>query len=109
VEIQEIFVNSDNDSEYDSEESDYDSDSEELLSKLVPFKNAESEDPLPTDEVPGPSDDGGGDGGRPTVGELQQVCSSWNAASHFTHSEPAVHFDESQLRAQSHLPSPSEA
>ena len=54
-----FFVNSDNESEYECQESDSDSDSEELNSNLVAIENPESEDPLSTDEVPGPFEDAG--------------------------------------------------
>ena len=63
--------NSENDSENDSEESDSDSDSEELPPNLVAIETPESEDPLLTDKVPGPSEDAGGDVGRAIVGEVQ--------------------------------------
>ena len=90
VEILEIFLNSDNESEYESQESDSDSDSEELPPNLVAIENPESEDSLSTDEVLGPFEDAGGDGGRPTVDEVQEFCGSWKAASHFTPPGPAV-------------------
>ncbi|KAK6304383.1 hypothetical protein J4Q44_G00249690 [Coregonus suidteri] len=109
VEILEIFVNSDNESEYETEESDSDSDSKELPPNLMGIENPESEDPLPTDKVPGPSEDAGGDGRRPTVGEVLEVCGSWKATSHFSPPGPAVGFDESQSGVKSPLPSPSAA
>ncbi|XP_045072024.1 piggyBac transposable element-derived protein 4-like [Coregonus clupeaformis] len=101
VEILEIFVNSDSESE--SQKSD--SDREELLPNLVAIENPESEDPLSTDGVPGSPEDAGGDGGRPTVDEVHEVCGS----CHFTTPGPAVCFDESQSGVQSPLLSPSEA
>ena len=100
VEILEI-------SEYESRGSD--SDSEELPPNLVAIENPESEDSLSTDEVPGPFEDAGGDGGRPTVDEVQEFCGSWKAASHFTPPVPAVCVDESQSGVQRPLPFPSEA
>ncbi|XP_064868624.1 piggyBac transposable element-derived protein 4-like [Oncorhynchus nerka] len=56
------------------QESDSDSDSEELPLNLVAIENPESEFPLSTEEVPGPFEDAGGDGGRPTVDEVQEFC-----------------------------------
>jgi hypothetical protein len=48
-------------SEYESQELDSDSDSEELPPNLVAIEDPESEDPLSTDEVPGPFEDAVGD------------------------------------------------
>ena len=48
AEILEIFINSDNESEYENQESDFDSDSEELPPNLVVNENPESEGSLPT-------------------------------------------------------------
>uniref|UniRef100_A0A674BS31 PiggyBac transposable element-derived protein domain-containing protein n=1 Tax=Salmo trutta TaxID=8032 RepID=A0A674BS31_SALTR len=56
-----------------------------------------------------PFEDAGGDGGRPTVDEVQGFCGSWKAASHFTPPGPAVCFDESQSGVQRPLPFPTEA
>ncbi|XP_024002130.1 piggyBac transposable element-derived protein 4 [Salvelinus sp. IW2-2015] len=109
VEILEIFVNSDNESEYETEESDSDSDCKELPPNLMGIENPESEDPLTTDKVSGPSEDAGGDGGTPTVGEVLEVCGSWKATSHFTPPGLAVGFDESQSGVKSPFSSPSAA
>jgi hypothetical protein len=73
------------------------------------IENPESEEPLSTDKVPVPFDDAGGDGGRPTMDEVQGFCGSWKADSHFTPPGPAVCFDESQSGVQRPLPFPSEA
>jgi hypothetical protein len=73
------------------------------------IENPESEDPLYTDKVPVPFEDAGGDGGRLTVDEVQELCGSWKAASHFTPPGPAVCFDETQSGVQCPLPLPSEA
>ena len=59
--IPEILINSDN---------EYDIDSEELPPNFVTIESPESEEPFPTDKVSGHSVDAGGDGGRPTVGEV---------------------------------------
>ena len=59
-----------------------------------------------SNKVPVPFEDAGGDGGRPTVDEVQEFCGSWKAASHFTPPGPAVCFDESQPGVQRPLPFP---
>uniref|UniRef100_A0A8C7LTA0 PiggyBac transposable element-derived protein domain-containing protein n=1 Tax=Oncorhynchus mykiss TaxID=8022 RepID=A0A8C7LTA0_ONCMY len=104
-----FLKNSDKESEYESQESDSDSESEELPPNLVAIENPESEFPLSTDEVPGPFEDAGGDGGRPTVDEVQEFCGSWKATSHFTPPGPAVCFDDSHSGVQRLLPFPTEA
>jgi hypothetical protein len=64
---------------------------------------------LSTDEVPVPFADAGGDGGRPTVDEVQEFCGSWKAASHLTPPGLVVYFDESPSGVPHPLPFPTEA
>ena len=66
----------------------------EIFIAIVAIENPESEDPLPTDEVPGPFGDAGGVGGRLTVDEIHKVCGSWKAPSHFSAPGLAVFFHE---------------
>ena len=89
MEILEIVFN--NESEYESQESD--SDSAELPPNLVVIENPESEFPLSIEEVP--FEDAGGDGGRPTVDKVQEFCGSWKAPSHFSPPDLAGFFSMS--------------